>query len=64
MDPRGPRICQRHGHFQLGSQADPAKDSIKVDAKRIKPAAAPLYFAFHNRRESSPLSNDPQKRPT
>ncbi len=32
---------------KLGSQADPAKDSIKVDGKRIKPAAAPLYYAFH-----------------
>jgi 23S rRNA pseudouridine2605 synthase len=32
---------------KLGSQADPAKDSIKLDGKRVKPAASALYFAFH-----------------
>jgi len=32
---------------KLGFQADPAKDSIKVDGKRIKPAASPLYYALH-----------------
>ena len=48
---------------QLGSQADPAKDSIKVDGKRIKPAAAPLYFAFHKPPGVITTLNDPQKRP-
>jgi len=48
---------------KLGSQADPAKDSIKVDGKRIKPAAAPLYFAFHKPPGVITTLNDPQKRP-
>jgi 23S rRNA pseudouridine2605 synthase len=48
---------------KLGSQADPTKDSIKVDGKRIKPAAAPLYFAFHKPPGVLTTLNDPQKRP-
>ena len=48
---------------KLGSQADPAKDSIKVDGKRIKPPAAPLYFAFHKPAGVITTLNDPQKRP-
>jgi 23S rRNA pseudouridine2605 synthase len=48
---------------KLGSQADPTKDSIKVDGKRIKPAAAPLYFAFHKPPGVITTLNDPQKRP-
>ena len=48
---------------KLGSQADPAKDSIKVDGKRIKPAVAPLYFAFHKPPGVITTLNDPQKRP-
>ena len=48
---------------KLGSQADPAKDSIKVDGKRIKPAAAPLYFAFHKPPGVITTLNDPQRRP-
>ena len=48
---------------KLGSQADPAKDSIKVDGKRIKPAAAPLYYAFHKPPGVITTLNDPQHRP-
>ena len=48
---------------KLGSQADPKTDSIKVDGKRIKPAAAPLYFAFHKPPGIITTLNDPQKRP-
>lgn len=48
---------------KLGSQADPARDSIKVDGKRIRPAAAPLYFAFHKPPGVITTLNDPQKRP-
>src|SRR5262245_31160059 len=44
---------------KLGSQADPAKDSIKVDGKRIKPAAAPLYFAFHKPPGGTTTLKDP-----
>ena len=48
---------------KLGSQADPAKDSIKVDCKRIKPVAAPLYFAFHKPPGIITTLHDPQGRP-
>ena len=41
---------------KLGSQADPFKDSIKVDGKRIKTGAAPSISRFINHRESSQLS--------
>ena len=48
---------------KLGTQADPARDSIKVDGKRIKPAAAPLYFAFHKPPGVITTLNDPEHRP-
>lgn len=48
---------------QLGSQADPLRDSIKVDGKRIRPAAAPLYYAFHKPPGILTTVNDPQHRP-
>src|SRR6266508_607835 len=48
---------------KLGSQADPAKDSIKVDGKRVKPAAAPLYYAFHKPPAIITTLNDPERRP-
>ena len=48
---------------KLGSQADPVKDSIKVDGKRIKPAAAPLYYAFHKPPGVITTLNDPERRP-
>ena len=48
---------------KLGSQADPAKDSIKVDGKRVKPAAAPLYYAFHKPPGIITTLNDPEHRP-
>jgi 23S rRNA pseudouridine2605 synthase len=48
---------------KLGSQADPAKDSIKVDGKRVKPAAAPLYYAFHKPPGIITTLNDPERRP-
>ena len=48
---------------KLGSQADPAKDSIKVDGKRVKPAAAPLYYAFHKPPAIITTLNDPEHRP-
>ena len=48
---------------KLGSQADPVKDSIKVDGKRIKPAAALAYFAFHKPPGVITTVNDPEKRP-
>jgi 23S rRNA pseudouridine2605 synthase len=48
---------------KLGSQADPFKDSIKVDGKRIKSAAAPLYYALHKPPGVITTLNDPQHRP-
>ena len=48
---------------KLGSQADPGKDSIKVDGKRIKPATAPLYYAFHKPPGIITTLNDPEHRP-
>lgn len=48
---------------KLGSQADPAKDSIKVDGKRVKPAAALLYYAFHKPAGIITTLNDPEHRP-
>jgi pseudouridine synthase len=48
---------------KLGSQADPAKDSIKVDGKRVKAAAAPLYYAFHKPPGIITTLNDPEHRP-
>jgi 23S rRNA pseudouridine2605 synthase len=48
---------------KLGSQADPAKDSIKVDGKRVKPVAVPLYYAFHKPPGIITTLNDPERRP-
>jgi pseudouridine synthase len=48
---------------KLGSQADPFKDSIKVDGKRVKTAAAPLYYALHKPPGVITTLNDPQNRP-
>jgi pseudouridine synthase len=48
---------------KLGSQADPFKDSIKVDGKRIRAATTPLYYAFHKPPGVITTLNDPQQRP-
>lgn len=48
---------------KLGSRANPVKDSIKVDGKRIKPAAAPLYYALHKPPGVITTLNDPEHRP-
>jgi pseudouridine synthase len=48
---------------KLGTRADPAKDSIKVDGKRIKPASAPAYFALHKPPGVITTLDDPQNRP-
>jgi 23S rRNA pseudouridine2605 synthase len=48
---------------KLGTQADPAKDSIRVDGKRIRPAASPLYFAFNKPPGIVTTLNDPRGRP-
>jgi 23S rRNA pseudouridine2605 synthase len=48
---------------ELGTRADPAKDSIKVDGKRIKVASVPLYFALHKPAGVVTTLDDPQRRP-
>ena len=48
---------------KLGTRADIGKDSIKVDGKRIKAAAAPLYYAFHKPPGVITTLNDPEHRP-
>ncbi|MBI1997348.1 MAG: rRNA pseudouridine synthase, partial [Deltaproteobacteria bacterium] len=48
---------------RLGSQADPARDSIKVDGKGIKLPTSPRYFAFHKPPGIVTTLNDPQRRP-
>ncbi|MSP39507.1 MAG: rRNA pseudouridine synthase [Deltaproteobacteria bacterium] len=48
---------------KLGTQADPFKDSVKVDGKRIKIASTPLYYAFHKPPGIITTLNDPKHRP-
>jgi pseudouridine synthase len=48
---------------ELGTRADPLKDSIKVDSKRIRYASAPLYFALHKPPGVVTTLGDPQHRP-
>lgn len=48
---------------KLGSQADPFKDSIKIDGKRVKSAAEPLYYALHKPPGVITTLHDPEHRP-
>ncbi len=48
---------------KLGAQADPGKDSIKVDGKRIRPSSATLYYALHKPPGVITTLDDPQHRP-
>src|SRR5512141_2670224 len=48
---------------KLGSQADLAKDAVKVDGKRIKVASAPAYYALHKPPGLLTTMHDPDKRP-
>jgi 23S rRNA pseudouridine2605 synthase len=48
---------------KLGTQADPRKDSIKVDGKRLKVASEPVYYAFHKPIATITTVNDPEHRP-
>jgi 23S rRNA pseudouridine2605 synthase len=48
---------------ELGTQADPAKDSIRVDGKRLKAPAEPLYLALHKPTGVITTLNDPERRP-
>ena len=48
---------------KLGTQAEPSRDSIRVDGKRIKLAAAPVYLALNKPAGVITTLNDPQQRP-
>ena len=48
---------------ELGVRADPAKDSIKVDGKRVTLTVAPRYFALHKPPGVITTLDDPRRRP-
>jgi pseudouridine synthase len=49
---------------ELGTRADPHVDDIRVDGRRIKPAARRLYILMYKPRGYITSRSDPQKRPT
>jgi len=48
---------------KLGTQADPAKDAVKVDGKRVKLATTLVYYALHKPPGMLTTIRDPEKRP-
>jgi 23S rRNA pseudouridine2605 synthase len=48
---------------ELGTKADPRKDKVEVDGKRVV-AESPVYFALHKPRGFVTTMNDPEGRPT
>ena len=59
------RVIKRNGTVvrKLGTQAEPSRDSIRVDGKRIKLAAEPVYLALNKPAGFITTLNDPQQRP-
>ncbi len=49
---------------ELGSKADPETDDIRVDGRRVKPAARRRYFLLNKPKGFISTRSDPQKRPT
>lgn len=49
---------------ELGTKADPERDEIRVDGRRIGHAAAPLYFLLNKPRGYVTTRSDPEGRPT
>jgi 23S rRNA pseudouridine2605 synthase len=49
---------------ELGTKADPQSDDIRVDGRRIKPAARRIYILMYKPRGYITSRSDPQKRPT
>ncbi len=49
---------------ELGTKADPARDDIRVDGRRVGKAAAPLYFLLNKPRGYVTTRSDPEGRPT
>jgi pseudouridine synthase len=50
--------------LELGTKADPERDDIRVDGRRIRHAAAPLYFLLNKPRGYVTTRSDPEGRPT
>jgi len=50
--------------LELGSKADPEVDDIRVDGRRVKPAARRRYFLLNKPKGFISTRSDPQKRPT
>jgi pseudouridine synthase len=49
---------------ELGSKADPEHDDIRVDGRRVKPAARRRYILLNKPRGYITSRSDPQQRPT
>jgi 23S rRNA pseudouridine2605 synthase len=49
---------------ELGTKADPRADDIRVDGRRIRPAARRLYILMYKPRGYITSRSDPQQRPT
>lgn len=49
---------------QLGAKADPARDAIRVDGKRIRTSPELRYFLFNKPKGHVATASDPQGRPT
>ena len=53
-----------HRIRELGTQADAARDSIRVDGRLLRPAASSVYLAFHKPGGVLTAMRDPEGRPT
>ena len=49
---------------ELGTKADPARDDIRVDGRRVKDGRAPRYLLLNKPRGYVTTRSDPQRRPT
>ena len=49
---------------ELGAKADPEQDVIKVDGKKIRHQARPVYILLYKPRNVMSTSSDPEGRPT
>ena len=49
---------------ELGTKADPAHDDIRVDGRRVRPAAQHRYILLNKPRGYVTTRSDPQRRPT
>ena len=49
---------------ELGTKADPDRDHIKVDGKRVHAPEKPVYLALHKPKNCMTTVSDPEGRPT